>query len=92
MANIVHAGTLCWAALGVIWVPSFDAGISGSSTANILLANRNNLYAGFHRAMKFETWRDPREGATSFVITARVDAKVAVPDAAVIATNVDVSV
>lgn len=70
-------------------VPSF--GVSGN-TSSILLTNPMNLYAGYHRAMKFETWRDPREGVTSFIVTARVDAEVAVPDAAVIAYNVDVSV
>jgi len=74
--------------------PSLDAGIvSGSpDTSSVLLTNQNNLYAGYHRAMKFETWRDPREGATSFIVTARVDAKVAVPSAAVVAYNVNVEV
>jgi len=78
----------------ILGVPSFDitAGTSGNpDTADILLTNHNNLYAGFHRAMKFETWRDPREGATSFVITARVDAEVAVPAASAIAYDVDVT-
>ncbi len=73
----------------VLGVPSIA--ISTDDKASILLTNKNNLYAGFHRAMKFETWRDPREGATSFVITARVDAKVAVPEATVTAYDVDVS-
>jgi len=74
--------------------PSIDAGIvSGSpDTTSVLLSHRDNLYAGYHRQMKFETWRDPREGATSFIVTARVDAKVAVPDATVIAYDVDVEV
>jgi len=57
---------------------------------NILLANRNNLYAGFRRAITMESFRDPREGATSFIVTCRVDAKVAIRDATAIATNVDV--
>lgn len=71
-------------------VPAF--GIANDDTSHILLANPMNLYAGFHRAMKFETWRDPREGATSFIVTARVDAKIAVPAAVAVATDVDVSV
>lgn len=59
-------------------------------TSTILLANRNNLYAGWRRRMTIETYRDPREGATSFVVSARVDAKIAVPAATAIATNVNV--
>lgn len=73
---------------------SIDAGIvSGSpDTSSVLLTSADNLYAGYHRQMKFETWRDPREGATSFIVTARVDPKVAIPDATVVAQNVDVEV
>lgn len=63
-----------------------------NNLSNVLLTNRNNLYGGFRRAITLETWRDPREGATSFVVTARVDSKIAVRDATAIATNVDVSV
>lgn len=65
--------------------------VSGSNTSSVLLTNRNNLYAGFRRSMTLETWRDPREGATSFIVTARVDAKIAVPAATCIATNVSVA-
>jgi HK97 family phage major capsid protein len=71
--------------------PSFDAGIV-SNESDILLTARDNLYSGYHRAMKFETWRDPREGATSFIITARVDPEIAVTDATVLVYNVDVTV
>ena len=83
--------------VGVPAMPIANAATSlpgqGSGTNSfIVLANRNNLYAGFRRAITMETWRDPREGATSFIVTARVDAKVAVPDATSIASNVDVSV
>lgn len=66
--------------------------IADDDTSNVLLANRNNLYAGFRRSMTMETWRDPREGATSFVVSARVDGKIAVPAATSVATNVDVSI
>lgn len=62
-----------------------------SNLTEVMLTNRNNLYAGFRREVTFETWRDPREGATSFVVTVRVDAEVAVPAAAVVAQNVDVT-
>lgn len=63
-----------------------------SNLSHIMLAHKSNLYAGYQRKMRFETFRDPREGATSFCITARVDAKIAVPDAVAIAHDVDVAV
>ena len=66
--------------------------IHDDETAEVLLANKNNLYAGFRRSMTMETFRDPREGATSFIVTARVDSKIAIPDATAIATDVDVSI
>lgn len=71
-------------------VPSFAIASGAPDTSSILLTASQNLYAGFHRHMKFETWRDPREGATSFIVTARVDAKVAVPTATVTSYDVDV--
>lgn len=64
---------------------------SGSpDTSQILLTNKNNLYAGFRRQIQIESFRDPREGSTSFIITARFDAKVADVDATATATNVNV--
>lgn len=71
-------------------VPSFGITAGSPDTSKFLLCNPQNLYAGFHRNMKFETWRDPREGATSFIVTARVDAKIAVPEAVVCAFDVNV--
>jgi len=69
------------------------AGEEGAAdTSKILLAQRQNLYAGYQRRMRMETFRDPREGATSFVVTARVDSEIAVPEATAIATEVDVSI
>lgn len=59
-------------------------------TTQIFLTNRNNLYAGFRRQLNIESFRDPREGATSFIITCRFDAKVADVDATATATNVNV--
>jgi len=73
----------------IVGVPAFPV---VNNTGKFLLANTQNLYAGFHRAMRFETYRDPREGVTSFIITARVGAAVAVPEATVVAYDVDVSV
>ena len=71
-------------------VPNFRITAGTPDTSNILLANHNNLYAGYHRQMRFETYRDAREGATSFIVTARVAAEVAVPEATVIGYSVDV--
>jgi HK97 family phage major capsid protein len=76
----------------IVGVPSFAIAAGSPDKSSVLLANHNNLYAGYHRHMKFETYRDPREGVTSFVVTARVDAEIAVPSATCIAYNVDVSV
>lgn len=77
---------------GIQIVGSASMPINSSDEANILLTNRNNLYAGYRRSMTLETFRDPREGATSFIVTARVAAAIAIPDATAIATHVDVSI
>lgn len=74
----------------VVGVPSMAITAATPDTSYILLANRNNLYAGFQRRITFETYRDPREGATSFIVTARVAAAVAVVGATAVATSVDV--
>jgi HK97 family phage major capsid protein len=82
---------LSYQGIPIVPAATFDSGIDSDLT-KVLLTHKDNLYAGYHRAMKFETWRDPREGATSFIITTRVDAKVAIPDATAIAYDVDVTV
>lgn len=87
--NLQGSLPLQYQGVKIVGVPSFD---TTGNTSEILLANRNNLYAGFHRRMKFETYRDPREGATSFIVTCRLDAEIAVKDATAVATNVDVAV
>ena len=74
----------------VVGVPAMTITAATPDTAHILLSNKNNLYAGFQRRITFETFRDPREGATSFIVTARVAAAIAVVGATVIATSVDV--
>ncbi|MDP9302938.1 MAG: phage major capsid protein [Actinomycetota bacterium] len=61
------------------------------TNASILLTNANNLYAGYHRGIKFETFRDPREGYMSYVVSARVGGNIAVPEACAIADGVDIS-
>lgn len=53
-----------------------------------ILIDPQNLIVGFQRRVRVERFRDPREGATSIVISLRVDFKVALPDAAVLAYNI----
>lgn len=71
-------------------VPMMPVASATPDTSFILLTHRQNLYAGFRREIKLETFRDPREGQTSFIVTARVDAKVAVVNATALAYNVNV--
>lgn len=74
-------------------VPTPAMYVRTSSTpdhSHVLLAPRSNLYVGFQRAIRIETWRDPREGAKSWVVTVRFDAKIATPEACAAAENVDV--
>lgn len=71
-------------------VPNMTITAGTPDTSFVLLTNRNNLYAGFRRQITIETFRDPREGATSYIVTARVAAAVGTVGATAIATNVDV--
>lgn len=71
-------------------VPNFPVLAGSPDTSFILLGHRLNFYAGYRRMIKMETFRDPREGMTSFCVTARVDAQLAVPEATAIAKNVSV--
>lgn len=77
-------------AITIRGVPNMPITAGTPDTSFILLSHRMNLYAGFRRQIKLETFRDPREGQTSFIITARVDAQVAHVPATAIANNVDV--
>lgn len=71
-------------------VPLIPVTAGAPDTSYVLLSHRLNLYAGYRRVIKMETFRDPREGATSFIVNARVDAQVAVPAATALAYTVDV--
>lgn len=68
-------------------VPLFPV---NSDVSFILLANRRNLYMGWHRRITVEQFRDPREGQRSYTVTARVDAKIAEIPATALAYNVSV--
>lgn len=71
-------------------VPTFPITAGAPDTSFVLLTNKNNLYAGFRRRIQIESFRDPREGATSFIVTCRFDARIADVDATAIATGVNV--
>lgn len=87
--SLTGNGELRYQGIKIVGVPNIAI---AANVSHIMLAHAPNLYAGYQRKMKFESFRDPREGATSLLITARVDAKIAVPDAVAIAHDVDVAV
>ena len=72
--------------------------LSGTGTVNsvtvnydrfAILTHPKNIIFGWHRKVKVERFRDPREGATSFCVSLRYDAKYAIPDAVVLGTGID---
>jgi len=84
---------LAFRGIPVVPVPLF----TGSSTIAgaaidydnfAILTHPMNLYVGWHRRIRIERWRDPREGATSFLPSLRVDAKYADPAFGVMASNI----
>jgi hypothetical protein len=57
-----------------------------------ILTHPLNLYVGWHRRIRVERYRDPRDGATSFLPSLRVDAKYADPAFGVLATDIPLGV
>jgi HK97 family phage major capsid protein len=53
-----------------------------------ILCDPKNLKTGFHRRVRLEKWREPREGQTYFLPTVRWDVKWSQDTAVVIAQNV----
>lgn len=88
--------TLRYQGIEIVGVPILAITAGAPDTAEILLSHRLNLYAGYRRMIKMETFRDPREGVMSFIVTARVAPRVALrgqgnmPAAVVLAQAVDV--
>lgn len=85
--------TLRYRGIPVVGVPL----LSGFDTVNgtaldygtfAFLTDPKNIIIGWHRRVRIERFRDPREGATSFLPTCRFDVKPADPNYAVLATNV----
>lgn len=83
-------GELRYQGVLIVGVPLFPIAAGTPDTSFILLTHRQNLYAGFRRMVRLETFRDPREGGTSFIVTARVNSQIAHIPATAIATSVDV--
>jgi HK97 family phage major capsid protein len=74
--------------------------LSGTDTINggaidygtfIFLVHPQNLIAGWHRRVRVEQFRDPREGVTSFIPSLRFDVGIADPNFGVLAYNVALS-
>ena len=74
--HLEGARDLMYQGYKIVGVPLIKVTSATPDTSDILFTHRQNLYAGWHRQIKLESFRDPREGATSFIVTARVDAKV----------------
>lgn len=93
--NVIENLRLKLAFRGVPVVPiPLMTGVSSvaGSTINydnfVILTHPLNLYVGWHRRIRVERWRDPRDGATSFLPSLRVDAKYADPAFGVLASNI----
>jgi hypothetical protein len=79
----------------VVVVPllSGDDTINGSAidySTFAWLTDPKNTIIGWHRRVRIEKFRDPREGATSFLPTVRFDVKHAEPNYAVLAENLEI--
>lgn len=77
---------LTYGGIPVIGIPM----LTGTHTINTaamvydnvaFLCNPKNILFGFHRRVKLEWYRDPREGARSAVVSVRFDTKLADPNA-----------
>jgi hypothetical protein len=53
-----------------------------------ILTHPLNLYVGWHRRIRVERWRDPRDAATSFLPTLRFDVKYADPSFGILASDI----
>lgn len=85
--------SLAYHGIKVVGVPL----LSGTGTINSVstdyttfgwLIDPTNIVFGWHRRVRMEKWRDPREGYTSFLPSVRFDVKIADPDAAVLISNI----
>lgn len=84
--------SLAYHGIKVVGVPL----LSGTGTINTVstdyttfgwLIDPTNIIYGWHRRVRLERWRDPREGATSFIPSVRFDVKIADPNAAILVSS-----
>lgn len=87
---LTGAGAVTFQGIAIRSVNNIPIVAGAPDTTKLFLTSPRNLYAGFRRAITLETERSAKEGATSFIITARVDAQIADRAATVLATNVNV--
>lgn len=78
--------SLSYHGIKVVGVPL----LSGTDTINAVavdystkgfLIDPTNIVYGWHRRVRMERWRDPREAATSFIPSVRFDSQIADPNA-----------
>lgn len=73
----------------IVEVPLFSGTQNAYDYSKVaILCHPRNLKVGFHRRVRVEKFRDPREGLTSFLPTVRFDVKWAQDSAVVLAQNV----
>jgi hypothetical protein len=92
LGDVTLQGTapLSYQGISIMSVPAFYVAAGSPDKSHILLAKRQNLIWGVQRDIRIETWRDPREGAKSWIVTTRFDAKVEVPEFATFVHGVSV--
>jgi len=87
---------LAFRGIPVVGVPMLSGQGSINSTAVyydrfMILTHPKNIIFGFHRKIRVEQFRDPREGVTSFIPSVRFDVQFADPAAAVLVYNANAS-
>lgn len=88
-ANVVDRGNLRYRGIPVEEVALMSGTQNSVDYSKFcILCDPKNLKTGFHRRVRMEKFRDPREGATSFLPTVRFDSKWAQAEATVLAKNV----
>lgn len=89
-SNITDKQNLRYRSIEVVEVPLLTGTQDAVNYDNfVILSVPSNLKVGFHRRVRVEKYRDPREGLTSFLPSVRFDYKWAQDSAVVIGTNVD---
>lgn len=88
-SNTESKGALRYRGIEIIETPLLEGVQNGYDYGKVaMLCHAKNVKVGFHRRIRVEKFRDPREGNTSFLPTVRYDVKWAQPEAVVLAENV----